>query len=161
MTDTKHTTLTLYAIAFMTSISLFGLVDAASVERGASAASAITRAFLLPVLGISALCFLIVTLITLTRGYLRGSYFWNGQKAERQVLELGIGTACYFGLLAAISYFLALIAPSHMEGLSAGMAAHWPWFLAVPCLAIGAAARQNKAAWLVAGAIFATIGLFT
>ena len=41
------------------------------------------------------------------------------------------------------------------------MAHHWPWFLAVPCLGIGAAARQNKPVWLVAVAIFATIGLFT
>lgn len=161
MTDNKPMALTLYAIAFMTSISLFGLVDAASAQGGSTAASAITRTFLLPILGITAGCFLIVTLITLTRGHLRGSYVWNTPKFERQVLELGIGTACYFGVLAFISYFLALIAPSQMAGLSEAMAQHWPWFVAVPCLAIGAAARQNKPAWLVAGAIFATIGLFT
>ena len=161
MTDTRNLTLTLYTIAFMTSISLFGLVDAVSAGRDASAAGAVTRSFLLPILGIAALCFLIVALITLTRGHLRGSYVWNTPKFERQVLELGIGAACYFGVLALISYFLALIAPAQMAGLSAAMAEHWPWFVAAPCLAIGAAARQNKPAWLVAGAIFATIGLFT
>ncbi len=161
MTDTRSITMTLYAVAFMTSLSLFGLVEAVSDGVQKPAAMAVTRAFLLPVLGISALCFLIVTVITITRGHLRGNYVWNTPKAERQVLELGIGAACYLGALAIISYFLALIAPAQMAGASAAMAGQWPWFLAVPCLAIGAAARQNKAAWLVAGAIFATIGLFS
>ncbi|TKW65286.1 MAG: hypothetical protein DI616_15205 [Paracoccus denitrificans] len=161
MTDNRNLTLTLYAVAFMTSISLFGLVDAVSADAVETAAVAVTRAFLLPILGIAALCFLIVTLIMLTRGHLRGTYVWNTPKAERQVLELGIGAASYFGVLALISFALALIAPSQMAATSAGMAEHWPWFLAVPCLAIGAAARQNKPSWLVAGAIFATIGLFT
>ncbi len=161
MTDTRSLTLTLYAIAFMTAISLFGLVDAVSAGRDATAAISVTRAFLLPILGISAGCFLVVTLITLTRTHLRGNYRWNTPKVERQVLDLGIGAACYFGVLALISYVLALIAPAQTAGAAAAMAHHWPWFLAVPCLGIGAAARQNKPVWLVAVAIFATIGLFT
>lgn len=97
MTDTRSLTLTLYAIAFMTAISLFGLVDAVSAGRDATAAISVTRAFLLPILGISAGCFLVVTLITLTRTHLRGNYRWNTPKVERQVLDLGIGAACYFG----------------------------------------------------------------
>ena len=36
-----------------------------------------------------------------------------------------------------------------------------PWFLALPCLAFGAFGPKHKPAWLVAGAVFVTIGLFT
>ena len=43
MTDTRSLTLTLYAIAFMTAISLFGLVDAVSAGRDATAAISVTR----------------------------------------------------------------------------------------------------------------------
>src|SRR5690606_35799890 len=156
----QPTTLTTYATAFMASISLFGLVDAAQVNSGAAVAPAITRAYLLPVLGIASATFLAATIITLSRSYLARPQIWNDEKTERRVLEVGLAATCYFGLLALISFLLAVLAPDWATGIAVGLARHWPWLLALPCLALGAFAARNKPAWLVAGAIFVTIGLF-
>lgn len=155
------TTLTAYATAFLASISLFGLVDAGRVGDGAHVASAITQAYLLPVLGIAAATFLALTIITLSRGHLDRPHRWNNEATERAVLELGLAATCYFGLLALVGYFLALLAPGWISHAAPGLARHWPWFLAVPCLALGILGQSRKPAWLGAAAVFVTVGLFT
>ena len=157
----QPSTLTTYATAFLASLSLFGLVDAARVPEGAQVAGAITQSFLLPVLGIASATFLAVTIITLSRSYLPKPHRWNDPRTEPRVLEIGLAASAYFGLLALISYVLALFAPGWLTGAGPAMARYWPWFLALPCLAFGAFGPRNKPAWLVAGAVFVTIGLFT
>ncbi|MFC3570929.1 hypothetical protein [Paracoccus simplex] len=155
------TTLTAYATAFMASISLFGLVDAGRVTEGAPVASAITQAYLLPVLGIAAATFLAVTVMTLSRGYLTRPHRWNDERTERAVLEVGLAAACYFGVLALLGYVLALMAPGWISGAAPGLARHWPWFLAAPCLGFGILGHRHKPVWLAAAAVFVTLGLFT
>lgn len=154
-------TLTTYAVAFLASISLFGLVDAGRAADPALVASAITQAFLLPVLGISSVIFLGLTIIGLSRGLLTRPHGWNSDRVERALLEIGLAAVCYFGLLAMLSYFFALMAPGWVTGVAPAMARHWPWFLALPCLLFGLFGHKHKPAWLVAGALFVTIGLFT
>lgn len=154
-------TLTAYASAFMASISLFGLVDAGRVNEGATVASAITQAYLLPVLGLTTATFLAVTVIALSRSYLPHPQRWNDELTERRVLELGLAGACYFGFLALLGYVFALMAPGWATGVAPAMARHWAWFLALPCLAFGLFAARNKPAWLAAGAVFVTVGIFT
>lgn len=154
-------TLTTYASAFMASISLFGLVDAGRASDPGLVASAITQAFLLPILGLTTASFLAATVIVLSRSYLRSPHHWNSELSERMVLEVGLAAAAYFGVLALISYVLALMAPAWITGVAPAMARHWPWFLALPCLAFGAFGHRHKPAWLVAGAVFVTVGLFT
>lgn len=154
-------TLTTYAVAFLTSVSLFGLVDAGRVNDGALVASAITQSFLLPILGIASAIFLGLSIIVLSRGYLGRPHAWNSDRAERAVLEVGLAVVCYFGVLAMLSYFFALMAPGWVTGVAPAMARHWPWFLALPCLAFGAFGARHKPAWLVAGAVFVTVGIFT
>ncbi len=154
-------TLTTYASAFMASISLFGLVDAGRVTQGTPVASAITQAFLLPILGLTSAIFLGLTIIVLSRSYLVRPHAWNSDRTERMVLEVGLATVCYFGVLALLSYFFALLAPAWVAGVAPAMARHWPWFLALPCLFFGAFGPKYKPAWLVAGAVFVTIGSFT
>lgn len=154
------TTLTAYATAFMASISLFGLVDAGQAGMGGTVAAAITQAYLLPILGIASATFLAVTIIALARGHL-GPHPWTREKTERAVLELGIAAACWFGLLALLSYVLALMAPGWISGVGPALARHWPWFLAAPCLAFAILGRGNKPAWLAGAALFVTLGLFT
>ncbi len=154
-------TLTTYATAFLASISLFGLVDAGQAGKGATAASAITQAYLLPVLGIAAATFLAVTIITLSRGYLTRPHPWNDERTERAVLEIGLAATCYFGLLALLSYVLALMAPGWVTGAGPALARHWPWFLAAPCLGFAVLGPRHKPGWLAAMAVFVTLGLFT
>ena len=154
-------TLTTYATAFLASLSLFGLVDAGRVTEGAPVASAITQSFLLPILGIASAVFLGLTIIVLSRSVLPRPHAWNSDRTERAVLEVGLAATCYFGVLAMLSYFFALMAPGWVTGLAPAMARCWPWFLALPCLAFGAFGPKHKPAWLVAGAVFVTIGLFT
>lgn len=153
--------LTTYASAFMASISLFGLVDAGRASDAGLAASAITQAFLLPILGLTTASFLGATIIVLSRSYLPRPYRWNSDNSERMVLEVGLATAAYFGFLALISYVLALMAPAWITSVAPAMARHWPWFLALPCLGFGAFGIKHKPAFLVASAVFVTIGLFT
>ncbi|UXU76021.1 MULTISPECIES: hypothetical protein [unclassified Paracoccus (in: a-proteobacteria)] len=155
------TTLTAYATAFLASISLFGLVDAGRLRQDAAVASAITQAYLLPVLWISAATFLALMIISLSRSYLTRPQRWNSEAAERRVLEIGLAVACYFGLLAMLSYLLALMAPGWISGAAPALARHAPWFLAAPCLVLGALAPRHKPAWLAAGAVFVTLGLVT
>lgn len=157
----QPTTLTVYATAFMTSISLFGLVDAGQAGKGGTVAAAITQAYLLPILGIASASFLAVTIITLLRGHQTRPHPWTSERTERAVLELGIAAACWFGLLALVSYGLALMAPGWISGAGPALARHWPWFLAAPCLAIGILGQRNKPAWLAGAALFVTLGLFT
>lgn len=158
---TKPTTLIAYASAFLGSISLFGLVDAARVSEGGSAAGAVTQAFLMPLLGIAAATFLALTIIGVSRRHLRKPYGWNSEKTEQNLLDFGLALTCYFGVLALISYLLALLLPGWVGTAGPATARYWPWFLAVPCLLIGAFGRRNKPVWLAAGAIFATVGIFT
>lgn len=155
------TTLTAYASAFMASISLFGLVDAVQAGKGASAAAAITQIYLLPVLGIAAVTFLAVTTIALSRSHMARPQRWNDERTERAVLEVGLAAACYFGLLALVSYFLVLLAPGWATGAGAAMARHWPWFLAAPCLGFAVLGSRHKPAWLAGMAVLVTLGLFT
>lgn len=161
----QPSTPTTYATAFLASISLFGLVDAARVTGeltvAAPAATAVTRAFLLPVLGIASVTFLALTIITLSRQWLRRPQGWNSDRTESRVLVLGLTTTAYFGVLALLGYVFTLIAPGWAGGLAGAMTRHWPWLLALPCLIIGATTHRNKPAWLVAGAVFVTMGLFT
>lgn len=154
----QQTTLTTYATAFLASISLFGLVDAGQVAEGI--ATSITRAYLLPVLGIATATFLALTVLVLSRGFLARPHAWNSERVENRVLSLGLAATCYFGMLALLSYLLALIAPVWAGSLAIGLTRHWPWLLALPCLAIGASTQRNKPAWLVVGAVFVTMGLF-
>lgn len=166
MSTSHQSTLTTYATAFLASLSLFGLVDATSAPQsaaleGASVATAITRVYLLPILGLASACFLGLTIMTLSRGHLRRPHVWNSEKAERRVLELGLAVICYFGVLALISYVFALIAPAWAGGVAVALSRHWPWLLALPCLALGALTHRNKPGWLTAGAVFVTMGLFT
>ncbi|WP_374632697.1 hypothetical protein [Paracoccus sp. (in: a-proteobacteria)] len=154
-------TLTTYAIAFLTSVSLFGLVDAGRVNDTALVASAITQAFLLPILGIASAIFLGLSILVLSRSFLTRPHDWNSDRTERALLEVGLAGVCYFGVLALLSYFFALLAPGWITGIAPAMARHWPWFLALPCLAFGAFGPRHKPAWLVAGAVFVTIGIFT
>lgn len=155
------TKLTTYASAFMASISLFSLVDVGRVDGSGHVAAAITQVFLLPILGLTTASFLAATIIVLSRSYLRRPHRWNSDRAEHVVLEVGLATAAYFGLLALISYVLALFAPAWLTGAGPAMARFWPWFLALPCLLFGALGPRHKPAWLVAGALFVTVGLFT
>lgn len=161
----QPSTLTTYATAFLASISLFGLVDAARVTgeltAGAPAATAVTRVYLLPVLGIAAATFLALVVMVLARQWQSRPPRWTSERAESRVLLLGLTATAYFGVLALLGYVLILIAPAWAGGLAGLMTRHWPWLLALPCLAIGASTHRNKPGWLVAGAIFATIGLFT
>ncbi len=161
MSDSQTSTLTIYATAFLASLSLFGLVDAGRVNDGAHVASAITQAFLLPILGVASVIFLGLTIMVLSRSFLSRPHACNSDRTERAVLEVGLAGVCYFGVLALLSYFFALMAPGWITGLGPAMARFWPWFLALPCLAFGAFGKKNKPAWLVAGAVFVTIGLFT
>lgn len=154
-----NTTQTIYATAFLASISLFGLVDAGQVAEGA--ATAITRAYLLPVLGIATATFLALTIMVLSRAHLARPHAWNGTGAETRVLNIGLAVVCYFGVLALLSYLLTLVAPQWAGGLAIGLTRHWPWLLALPCLVIGARARGQKPGWLAAGAVLVTMGLFT
>ena len=83
-------TLTTYAVAFLTSVSLFGLVDAGRVNDAALVASAITQAFLLPILGISSAIFLGLTILVLSRSFLGRPHGWNSDRTERALLEVGL-----------------------------------------------------------------------
>lgn len=157
--STQQTTLTTYATAFLASISLFGLVDAGQVAEGV--ATAITRPYLLPVLGIATATFLGLTVMVLSRGWLARPQVWNSDRAESRLLHIGLAAVCYFGVLALLSYLLALLAPVWAGGLALMLTRYWPWLLALPCLVIGAASRRNKSGWLAGGAVFVTMGLFT
>ena len=116
------TKLTTYASAFMASISLFSLVDVGRVDGSGHVAAAITQVFLLPILGLTTASFLAATIIVLSRSYLRRPHRWNSDRAEHVVLEVGLATAAYFGLLALISYVLALFAPAWLTGAGPAMA---------------------------------------
>ena len=154
-------TITIYATAFLASLSLFGLVDAGRAGEGARVAGAITQAYLLPILWISSATFLTVTIIALSRSYLNRPHRWNSEMVEKLALEAGLAGACYFGVLAMISYFFALIAPGWLTGLAPALARYAAWFIAVPCLLFGAFSPKNQSGWMAAGAVFVTIGLFT
>ncbi|MTH62757.1 hypothetical protein [Paracoccus shanxieyensis] len=146
-----------YAMAFLASISLFGMVDA---NHGASGiAAAVTQAYLLPVLGIAAAMFLALTVMLLARAHLRPQS-WTSEAAERRLRDIGLAAICYFGLLALLGYVCGLIAPDWFGGVASTLTRFWPWLLALPCLALGAQASRNKPGWLTAGAVFVTMGFF-
>ncbi|SMO38843.1 hypothetical protein SAMN06265221_101404 [Paracoccus laeviglucosivorans] len=155
----QSSTLPTYALAFLASISLFGLADGGHATG--SVADAVTQTWLLPVLGIAAATFLALTIMVLSRSHLPRPHGWNGERAERMVRDIGLGALCYFGLLALLGYVFALIAPEWFGGLAVLLTRFWPWLLALPCLAFGAATTANKPGWLTAGAVFVTMGIFT
>lgn len=165
MSTSHQTTLTTYAIAFLSALSLFGLVDTVSLSEGSTTgptvASAITRAYLLPILGLASASFLVLSIMVLSRSYLPRPQIWNSERAERRVLDLGLAVICYFGVLALLSYVFALIAPAWANGLAVALTRHWPWLLALPCLVLGGMTRHNKPGWLTAGAVLVTMGIFT
>ncbi|MFD1794744.1 hypothetical protein FQV27_06325 [Paracoccus aurantiacus] len=158
--DTPTINLVGYVSAFMASLSLFSLVDATH-QAGSSVVAAATSAYLLPLLAIVSMLFLALAIIAWSRFVLPGGRRWNSAKVEENILFLGLGVACLFGVLAAVSYLLATIAPESFQSLAHWLTRSWAVIFAA-CFALLAyqGRPERRGGFMALAAVFVTLAIF-
>lgn len=152
--DTARLNLISYFTTFMVTLGLLGLVSARQMPGAAPA----TTTYLLPLLAITCLLFLALTVMVLSRSVLAGGRRWNTPHTEQTLLLNGMMVACGMGALALLGYVLAAL------GLT--QAALWltkSW-AAIYAICFGALAYYSRPArrggFMAIAAVFLTFAIF-